>query len=120
MNQKKDDTIEELNTFIELKKKKFTKNNQFLNNLEKYAEDLLQEHEIVKIAKLKYLYDHKDAIHKAKLYGYSYKIIANFTTKELLQSNIPRKHQIITRDQEVIEKETMFSASEIKKFLEED
>jgi len=117
MHQKKEDTLQELNNMIKLKKS-YIENRSFLIDLEKYSKNKLKEYEIVRITKRKYLYENRTEIKKAIEYGYSYMIIAQFATEALLKYDIPKNYKIIKKDKRVIEKKSIFSASEIKKFLE--
>ena len=98
--------------------RKTTKTTSFLGKLEEYSNIVLTEYQRVSIAKKKYLIDNQNDILRAQKEGYTYKIIAEVATQELLKTNIVKSTVITTKDGEEKEKETLITPAEVKAFLE--
>ncbi len=88
----------------------------FLQKLEEYAEATLPDVQKVRIAKIKFLKNNKEEIIQASEAGYGFAMIAEVATMELLKTNVPKYYPFTAKEGELIQRETKFSATEIKIF----
>ncbi len=106
-----------------MNKKKFRKKvtTGFFKKLEKYAEEKLSDAHKINIAKRTYLNHYKKDIMHAVNCGYGYGIIAEFATKDLLEtSSLPKHYSFVSKEGETIHRDTKFSVAEIRKLCEDD
>ena len=67
-----------------------------------------------------YIIQHGEDIKQAKAVGYSYALIAEVATAELLEKDLPGSFTLKTKDGEEKIIETKFKIPEIKKFCESE
>ena len=98
-----------------------SKRSDFFLKFEKYADAILTDVQKVYIAKRKYLKNNKKGILKAYETGYSFGMIAEFATIDLLmQSDLPKAYTFTDKDGNTVSRETKITGTEIKNICEKD
>lgn len=95
-------------------------NKTFTEKLAEYLKDSLSEGKKVAIAKNKYLIENRDEILKAKKQGYSFDLIAEFATLELMLTDVPETYSWKDKNGDSKEQETKFYPIDISKFFESE
>ncbi len=90
----------------------------FFVTLAKVTEETFTDIKKVRIVKQLYLLNKKEDILQAKEVGYTYNVIAEVATSELLELNIPKSYIIKDKEGKEITRETKFNTNEIKNFCE--
>lgn len=88
--------------------------------IEQLAESSKTDNQRVRIAKIIFLNKNRDDILQAEKVGYNFAVIAEVATAALLKTDTPKSFMGKTKEGKEVEKETKFSASEIKKFCKEE
>lgn len=92
----------------------------FEERLQNISKKSYKDAKLVSIAKNEYLLLNKDKILMAHAIGYTFPVIAEAATEELLHADIPTSFLWLTTKNEKKYSETKFRAGEIKKFCEEN
>lgn len=88
----------------------------FLDKLSIYAKEVTSEHQQVLIVKKQYLQNHRNEILEAYSIGYSFGLIAEIATRELLDTNVIKEYKIINKEGNEVIIITKFTVGEIKSF----
>ena len=92
----------------------------FSDRMAKFAQDKLSESKRVAIAKAKYLLNKEDDIIQAKKEGYTYPMIAEVATIELIASGTQKSFTVKNKDGVAVQYETKFKVSDIKNICEKE
>ncbi len=98
--------------------RKTTIKTTFLETMTEHANSFLTDHQKMNIAKKKYLINNRDDILLVREVGYSFSIIAEVATLELLKTDVPKSFMAKNKEGEEEERETKFGIGEIKRFCE--
>jgi hypothetical protein len=101
-----------------IKKNKSTTTSGLLYTLEKHAETAMTELQRVVIVKKKYLMVNKEEILQAVAEGYTYPIIAEAATIELLKTDAPKEFTVTNKEGEKLTHETKYIGPEVRQFCE--
>ena len=99
---------------------KSTKTLTFLENLAKHVKKTESKARQVAIAKKLYFVNHRDEIIQAWEVGYTFSMIAEVATAELLGTGIFKSYTVKNKDGEETTRETKIYTTEIKKFCESE
>lgn len=95
-------------------------NKKFFNKLAEVSKREVTDRQRVSRAKKIYLIQHGENMKQAKSVGYSYALIAQAATADLIESGLPESFTLKTKDGEEKIVETKFKIPEIKKFCESE
>ena len=87
--------------------------------LEQLAEYSKTDNQKVRIAKIVFLNKNREDILQASKMGYKFAVIAEVATEAILKAGVPKSYTGKNKEGEETEKETKFTAAEIKKFCKE-
>lgn len=95
-----------------------TNSGTFFEKLNELAKESFDDLKRIKIAKKRYLDNKKDDILQAAKDGYTYPMIAQATTAELLETDVPKSFTRTTKEGKEIVVETKITFAEIKEICE--
>ncbi len=98
--------------------RKSVKITTFSDRIEEYAKEALTEAQQVKIAKTKYLIEKEADIIQVNAEGYTYALIAEVATMELLESGVPKFFIVKNKEGKEVEHEVKIRALDIKNICE--
>ena len=91
----------------------------FMGGLELYANEVLTEGQKINVAKKSYLEENREEILNALKKGYSYIVIAQYATMELLKTDVLHSYIFKNKEGEEVTVETKIAPADIKKLFEQ-